>query len=45
MDIPMDIDENDNYMIAVKSGMLSGKYTRNRLDLCTYEAMKYDVDY
>ena len=45
MNIPMDIDENDNYMIAVKSGMLSEKYTRNRLDLCTYEVMKNDVDH
>ncbi|XP_068223750.1 uncharacterized protein [Palaemon carinicauda] len=30
MGIIMDIDENDNYTIAVKSGILSGKYTRNQ---------------
>ena len=35
--IIMDIDENDNYTIAVKSGILKGKYTRNQFDLCTYE--------
>ena len=37
MGIIMDIDENDNYTIAVKSGILKGKYTRNQFDLCTYE--------
>ncbi|XP_068213461.1 uncharacterized protein [Palaemon carinicauda] len=30
MGLIMDIDENDNYTIAVKSGILSGKYTRNQ---------------
>lgn len=42
MGIIMDIDENDNYTIAVKSGILSGKYTRNQFDLCTYELYSKD---
>ena len=33
----MDIDENDDYTIAVKSGKRIRKCTRNQLDLCTYE--------
>ncbi|XP_068206217.1 KRAB-A domain-containing protein 2-like [Palaemon carinicauda] len=39
MGIIMDIDENDNYTIAVKSGILSGKYTRNQFDLCMEEKL------
>ena len=37
MGIIIDIDKSDYYTIAVKSGILSGKYTRNQFDLCTYE--------
>ncbi len=42
MGIIVDIDENDNYTIAVKSGILSGKYTRSQFDLCTYELYSKD---
>ena len=42
MGIILDIDENNNYTIAVKSGILSGKYTRNQFDLCTYELYSKD---
>ena len=42
MGIILDIDENDNYTIAVKSGILCGKYTRNQFDLCTYELYSKD---
>ncbi|KAG1684037.1 KRAB-A domain-containing protein 2 [Nymphon striatum] len=42
MGMIMDIDENDNYTIAVKCGILSGKYTRNQFDLCTYELYSTD---
>ncbi|XP_076049296.1 KRAB-A domain-containing protein 2-like [Oratosquilla oratoria] len=42
MGMIVDIDENDNYTIAVKSGILSGKYTRNQFDLCTYELYSED---
>ncbi|XP_076030430.1 uncharacterized protein LOC143018733 [Oratosquilla oratoria] len=38
----VDIDENDNYTIAVKSGILRAKYTRNQFDLCTYELHSED---
>lgn len=37
------IDGNDNYYtIAVKSGILCGKYTRNQFYLCTYELYSKD---
>jgi hypothetical protein len=29
-------DENDLYKIAVKGGVLNGKYSRNQFDLCNY---------
>jgi hypothetical protein len=31
-----DKDENGLYRIAVKSGMLEGKFTRNQFDICAY---------
>ncbi|XP_076042016.1 uncharacterized protein LOC143025919 [Oratosquilla oratoria] len=42
MEMIVDIDENDNYTIAVQSGILSGKYTRNQFDLCMYELYSED---
>ena len=32
--IILDIDENNMYTIAVKAGILQGKYSRNQFDLC-----------
>ena len=34
MGIILDRDDNDLYRIAVKGGILSGKYVRNQVDLC-----------
>ena len=34
MGVILDRDENDLYRIAVKGGILNGKYSRNRFDLC-----------
>ncbi|XP_076056311.1 uncharacterized protein LOC143034260 [Oratosquilla oratoria] len=42
MGMTVDIDENDNYTIAMKSGIVSGKYTKNQFDLCTYELYSED---
>lgn len=33
--IIVDRDENDMYRIAVRAGVLKGKYSRNQFDLCT----------
>ena len=35
MGIILDRDDNDMYRIAVRSGILKGKYSRNQFDLCT----------
>ena len=31
----MDRDENDLYRVAVRAGILKGRYSRNQFDLCT----------
>ena len=35
MGIILDRDSNDLYRIAVRGGILNGKYSRNQFDLCT----------
>ena len=36
MGIILDRDDNDLYRIAVRAGVLNGKYSRNQFDLCTH---------
>jgi len=47
--IIVDRDQNDMYTIAVRAGILKGKYSRNQFDLCTQklhvlEEFKTDAD-
>ena len=37
--IVVDRDENDLYQIALRSGILHGKYSRNQFDLCDHRLL------
>jgi hypothetical protein len=39
MGIIIDRDSNDLYRIAVRAGVLKGKYSRNQFDLCTQKLL------
>jgi transposase InsO family protein len=43
MGVIMDRDDNDMYRIAVRAGLLKGKYSRNQFDLCVQKLLK-DTD-
>lgn len=43
MGVIMDRDDNDMYRIAVRAGLLNGKYSRNQFDLCVQKLLK-DTD-
>jgi hypothetical protein len=40
MGVIIDRDENDMYRIAVRAGMLKGKYSRNQFDLCVQKLLQ-----
>ena len=40
MGVIIDRDENDRYRIAVRTGMLKGKYSRNQFDLCIQKLLQ-----
>ena len=42
MGIIIDRDSNDLYRIAVRGGILKGKYARNQFDLCAQKLLNYD---
>jgi hypothetical protein len=45
MGIIVDRDMNDMYRIAVRAGILKGKYSRNQFDLCAHKLLTdRDVD-
>ena len=39
MGVILDRDDNDMYRIAVRAGVLKGKYSRNQFDLCTQKLL------
>jgi hypothetical protein len=39
MGVVCERDNNDLYRIAVRAGMLSGKYSRNQFDLCAHKLL------
>lgn len=41
MGIIIDRDSNDLYRIAVRGGILKGKYARNQFDLCAQKLLNY----
>ena len=39
MGVILDRDDNDMYRIAVRAGVLKGKYSRNQFDLCVQKLL------
>jgi len=39
MGVILDRDDNDVYRIAVRAGVLKGKYSRNQFDLCVQKLL------